>query len=147
MNRLFLRPTVTGRMALSTRLLSMGNTGIAQPAAELLLPFQGIVCGVLQLVARRILCIESSFGKFLEECFYNRSRFSSRSFSFCSGGALLSRNVRSVAYNGRKSSTIFMLQAGSLLLPAASTNFRCTCAQQTCHCGFCSSGRVFIQLS
>ena len=52
-----------------------GDTGITQPAAELLLPFQGIVYGILQLVARRILCIESSFGKFLEEVFYNRCRF------------------------------------------------------------------------
>ena len=68
MNRLFLRPTVTAFSGIY-------DTGIAQPAAELLLPFQGIVYGILQLVERRILCIESSFGKFLEESFYNRSRF------------------------------------------------------------------------
>lgn len=73
--------------------------------------------------------------------------FSIRFFSFSSGSDLFSLNSCSNTYNGRMMSTIFMLKPGSMLLPAASTNFCRTCALQTCYCGFGASGRCFIQHS
>lgn len=52
-----------------------GDTGILQPLAKLFLAFQGIVYGILQLVARRILGIESAVGKFFEDGFHDGTGF------------------------------------------------------------------------